>query len=47
VKITTGFVGREQELIELFAATFTASEGPDEGALIGEFDLPPGTGHLA
>ena len=36
VKITTGFVGREQEFIELFAATFTASEGPDEGALIGD-----------
>jgi putative acetyltransferase len=35
VKMTTGFVGREQALIEHFAATFTASEGPDEGALIG------------
>ena len=36
VKITTGFVGREQPLIDLFVATFTASEGPDEGALIGD-----------
>ena len=36
MQTTTGFVGREQELIELFAATFTASEGPDEGALIGD-----------
>lgn len=36
MKITTGFVGREQALIELFATTFTASEDPDEGALIGD-----------
>ena len=36
MKITNGFVGREQALIELFATTFTASEGPDEGALIGD-----------
>ena len=36
MKITTGFAGREQALIELFAATFTASQGPDEGALIGD-----------
>jgi putative acetyltransferase len=36
VKITSGFVGRKQALIELFAATFTASEGPKEGALIGD-----------
>lgn len=35
VEITTGFVGRERALIELFATTFTASEGPDEGAQIG------------
>jgi putative acetyltransferase len=35
VEITTGFIGREQALIKLFATTFTASEGPDEGALIG------------
>lgn len=35
MEITTGFVGREQALIELFATTFTASEGPDEGAVIG------------
>lgn len=36
MKITNGFVGREQALIELFATTFTASEGADEGALIGD-----------
>lgn len=35
VNITTGFAGREQSIIDLFAATFTASEGADEGALIG------------
>lgn len=36
MKITTGYVGREQALIGLFTTTFTASEGPDEGALIGD-----------
>jgi len=36
VKVATGFVDREQELIDLFAATFTASEGADEGTLIGD-----------
>ena len=36
MKLTTGFFGREQALIDLFAATFTASEGADEGALIGD-----------
>jgi putative acetyltransferase len=35
VEISTGFTGREQALVDLFATTFTASEGPDEGALIG------------
>jgi putative acetyltransferase len=35
VNITTGFAGREQTIIDLFAATFTAWEGADEGALIG------------
>jgi putative acetyltransferase len=29
--------GREQPIIDLFAATFTASEGAEEGALIGGF----------
>ncbi len=33
--ITSGFGGREQTIVDLFAATFTASEGADEGALIG------------
>jgi putative acetyltransferase len=36
VKVTTGFAGREQALIDLFATTFTASEGPGEGALIAD-----------
>jgi putative acetyltransferase len=35
VEITTDIVERQQELIDLFTATFAASEGPDEGALIG------------
>lgn len=35
MKFTTDCAGREQELIDLFAATFTATEGPDEGKLIG------------
>jgi putative acetyltransferase len=35
MKITSGFTGREQALIDLFATTFTASEGAGEGALIG------------
>ena len=34
MNISTGFAGREQALIDLFAASFTASEGPDEGELI-------------
>ncbi len=36
MKITTGFVGREQALTKFFATTFTTSEGPDEGALIAD-----------
>lgn len=36
MKITTDIVERQKELIDLFATTFTASEGPDEGGLIGE-----------
>jgi len=35
MKITTGSSGREKALIDLFSATFTASEGPDEGELVG------------
>lgn len=35
MKLTTGFAGRKRAIIDLFAATFTASEGPDEGVLIG------------
>jgi predicted N-acetyltransferase YhbS len=33
---STGFKGGEEAIIDLFIATFTASEGADEGALIGE-----------
>jgi hypothetical protein len=36
MEFSTGFKGREEEIIDLFSATFTASEGEDEGALIGE-----------
>lgn len=36
MKISSNPNGREQDLIELFRATFTASEGPDEGAVIAE-----------
>ena len=32
----TGHNGREAEIIDLFTATFTASEGEAAGALIGE-----------
>ncbi len=35
MKLTEGFKGREPELVALFTATFTASEGPGEGQLIG------------
>ena len=34
MKIVTGTVGHQQAIIDLFAATFTASEGADEGELI-------------
>lgn len=36
LNFTTGFAGRKQALIELFVAAFTASEGPKEGALVGD-----------
>ena len=41
----TGYEGREAEIIDLFTAAFTASEGDEEGALIGELvrDLLGGT----
>ncbi|TVR80093.1 MAG: GNAT family N-acetyltransferase [Rhodospirillales bacterium] len=35
MELSTGFIGREQAIIDLFTATFTASEGAEEGALIG------------
>lgn len=35
VQINSGFAGHEHAIISLFTETFTASEGPDEGALIG------------
>jgi putative acetyltransferase len=45
VNITTGFVGRKQARIKLFATAFTTSEGPDAGALIADLvrDLPAET----
>jgi len=36
VELSTAVKGREQQIIDLFTATFTASEGPAEGALIGD-----------
>jgi putative acetyltransferase len=36
MEFSTGFKGREQEIIDLFSAAFTASEGAEEGALIGD-----------
>ncbi len=35
MQITAGFSGREQALSSFYAATFTISEGGEEGALIG------------
>jgi predicted N-acetyltransferase YhbS len=35
MEFLTGYAGREAEIIDLFTATFTASEGEAEGALIG------------
>lgn len=45
MKFNTGYQGREAEIIDLFAATFAASEGEQEGALIGQLarDLLGGT----
>jgi putative acetyltransferase len=34
---TTGYAGRKQAIVDLFRATFTASEGAGEGATIGNF----------
>ena len=36
VQIQTGFEGQAQAILDLFAQTFTDSEGPDEGALIAD-----------
>lgn len=36
MKFRAGYKGREAELIDLFAVTFAASEGEQEGALIGQ-----------
>ncbi len=35
MQISTDFIGREQEIVELFSLTFSASEGSEEGARIG------------
>ncbi len=36
MEFSTGPGGREREIIDLLAATFTASDGAEEGALIGD-----------
>lgn len=36
MEMSNGFKGQEQEIIDLLAATFAASEGAEEGALIGD-----------
>lgn len=36
MEFSSGCNGREQDIIDLFTATFTASEGAEEGALIGD-----------
>jgi len=36
MEFSTGPNGREEEIVDLFGATFTASEGSREGALIGD-----------
>ncbi|WP_026986038.1 GNAT family N-acetyltransferase [Fodinicurvata fenggangensis] len=36
MEILAGFEEREQEIVDLFTAVFTASEGPEEGQLIGD-----------
>ena len=36
MELSTGCKGKEQEVIDLLAATFAASEGAEEGALIGD-----------
>jgi len=33
----SGHIGRERDIYELFSTTFTASEGADEGEVIGKF----------
>lgn len=45
MEFLTGHKGREAEIIDLFTATFTASEGEEEGALIWQLvrDLLGGT----
>jgi predicted N-acetyltransferase YhbS len=37
VEYSASIRGREQKIIDLFIAAFTASEGAEEGALIGDF----------
>ena len=45
MEFLTGYEGREAEIVDLFTATFAASEGEEEGVLIGELvrDLLGGT----
>lgn len=35
IEFSTAFKGREREIVDLFKATFTASEGAEEGTLFG------------
>jgi predicted N-acetyltransferase YhbS len=36
MEFSTGYKGREAEIVDLFTTTFSASEGEEEGALIGD-----------
>ncbi|XDA99483.1 N-acetyltransferase [Sulfitobacter sp. LCG007] len=35
MRTSAGFEGREEQIADLFTQTFTAAEGPEEGALVG------------
>lgn len=37
MKFSANHIGHEQAICDLFTTTFTASEGPNEGAIIGQF----------
>lgn len=48
MEFSTGPKGREEDIIALFTSTFTASEGMEEGALIGDLvrNLLAGTAEM-